>query len=158
MDVDGDLWIRRIVYVADKLFGDDRYAVLFFVKCARDFPLNFRRNFGHAAINFAVEIFDDFRPSLEVLKRVKREPNKIIDLPGELLAEYELVEQQHKTAEKLRKDMQARIIAALGDAEGARIGGNGAMFTYLETHRKAYSVEATTYRTLRLVKQKGAKS
>ncbi len=90
-------------------------------------------------------------PTLDVLKRIKREPDKVL-ADGELAAD--LVERMQTeaaiaTAAKNRSDQaKAAVIEALGDAEAAVVGGQ--LVTYLETQRKGYTAEATTYRQLRV--------
>lgn len=91
---------------------------------------------------------DDYRPSLEVLKRVRRVPNKIVEIPGDLVKDYEIASALAKSADKQKKDAQAALIAALGDAEaGTHSGGQ---VTYFATKKKGYFVEESEYRSIRL--------
>lgn len=96
----------------------------------------------------------DCRPSLDVLKRVKRTPNKTVEIDAELLGELLERKCARLAAEKAEKEAEAAVLAALGDAEAATWPGGS--LTYYETQRKGYTVQATTYRQLRLKAAKGA--
>lgn len=99
---------------------------------------------------------DDFRPSIDVLKRIRRQPNKTVPLADEIVDEWIAAKAAERQAESDCEAAQARLLAAMGDAEAGEFG-RGAI-TYFETHRKAYAVKATTYRQLRIKKTKGAVS
>lgn len=91
---------------------------------------------------------DDFRPSIEVLKRVRRQPNKTVEVPDDLVDQLVVARAAKSLAEKDVKDAEAALLAALGDAEaGSYAKGT---VTYMETKRRGYTVEDTTYRTLRV--------
>ncbi len=93
---------------------------------------------------------------LEVVKRIRRQPNKVIELYGEDLAtvaEYEQANTLALSAEKTKKAAQSKLLMLLGDAEAATLP-DGRELTYLETHRKGYVVADTSYRTLRIKKGK----
>lgn len=97
----------------------------------------------------------DFRPSLEVLKRVRREPNKIVPISGELLDKYIVINAAKKQAVEDSELAQAELIASLDDAEAGETD-DGRKVTYMTTKRKGYTVEPTEYRSLRFPKtQKG---
>jgi putative phage-type endonuclease len=87
-------------------------------------------------------------PSLEVLKRVRRQPNKIIPVPDELVDAVILTRAARKDAEESCKDAEVALLTALGDAEGGQYSRGS--LSYLETKRKGYTVEATTFRSLRI--------
>lgn len=93
----------------------------------------------------------DFKPSLEVLKRVKREPASSIDISPELVDAWIVANAAKKKAEDDVKEAQCAMIAALSHTE-AGILPDGRRVTYFETTRKGYTVEETTFRQLRLVK------
>lgn len=95
---------------------------------------------------------DGWRPSLEVLKRVKREPKTVCDVADDLVQLWTDANENAKRAKKDLEQAQVDLIAALGTNEAGRCSLG--LVTYLETTRKAYAVEAATYRQLRL---KGAK-
>jgi putative phage-type endonuclease len=95
---------------------------------------------------------DDFRPSLEVLKRVRREPNKTVSIADELALAYTLAKAQYAEAKQHCEQAERSLLAAMGDAEAAECPTG--KFTYFQVSRKAYTVEATTYRQLRFSKAK----
>lgn len=95
-------------------------------------------------------------PSIEILKRIKREPNSVVyfgyeDL--ELVEDYEVARAEATAADKRKEKLKAEVIQRLHKAEGALLP-DGRMMTYLETHRKGYVVEPTSFRTL-LIKKAG---
>jgi predicted phage-related endonuclease len=99
----------------------------------------------------------DSSPSLEVLKRVRRVPNKPVAVADELVENWQRIRERRLEADKAAKalktteeETQAALIASIGDGDAAVYSGG--TVTYYETHRKAYSVEAGNYRTLRLPK------
>lgn len=91
---------------------------------------------------------DDFRPSLEVLKRVRRQPNKFIPVADELVDGYVVARAAKASAEEELEKRQSYLLAALGDAEGGTYSAGSV--TYLETTRRGYEVKETTYRQLRI--------
>jgi putative phage-type endonuclease len=96
----------------------------------------------------------DFKPSLEVVKRMRRLPGKSIDLPDEAIAAYEQVQamrKQNTELEKACKSAEAGLLAMLGDAEQGVLPDRRAM-TYMLTARAGYTVEPTEFRTLRFLK------
>lgn len=97
----------------------------------------------------------DSVPSAEVLKAVRRVPSKIIDLTEEqvpLVAAWLDAQKAAGEAEKRKKDAQAMVIAALGDAEAAHCGALGAV-TFFEESRDGYEVKPYKFRQLRLRKK-----
>ncbi len=91
----------------------------------------------------------DFRPSLEILKRVRREPKKIVPLAVELADRLVVARAACKQAEGEKAEAERSILTALADAEGGDLG-DGRMVTYLPSKRRGYTVEETTYRTIRV--------
>ena len=90
-------------------------------------------------------------PSLEVLKRVRRQPEKVIDLDEagvEAVQTYLNLSAEVKALEKAAKAAKAAVLNHLGDAEAATCGDLGAV-TFMEQTRCGYVVEPTTYRVLR---------
>ena len=59
-DVDGDGGVGGVVDVADELFCDDGDVAVGFVGGVDEFPFYFGSVGGNAAVDFAVEVFDDF--------------------------------------------------------------------------------------------------
>jgi putative phage-type endonuclease len=93
----------------------------------------------------------DSKPSIEVLKRMKRFPGKFVDVPIELVLHWEAAKLTAKTARDIEEAAKADVIAALGDAEGGRLEDRRQL-TYMETKRRAYEVAESTYRTLKILK------
>ena len=59
-EVDGNGGIGGVVYVADEVFCDDGDVAVGFVGGVDEFPLYVRSVGGDAAVDFAVEVFEDF--------------------------------------------------------------------------------------------------
>jgi putative phage-type endonuclease len=92
----------------------------------------------------------DVLPNLDVLRRVRREPGKVVQVADELVDAWQAERAARLEAEKREAEAQRALLAALGEAEAGDFGRG--RVTYLETKRKAYAVEETTYRTLRVKK------
>jgi putative phage-type endonuclease len=92
-------------------------------------------------------------PTLDVVKRLRRQPNKVISIPDAIVGDWLNCKEAESLAKKAKEAAEANLLAAMGDAEGAESGMYGRI-TYLETSRKGYVVEPCTYRTLRLKKSK----
>lgn len=97
----------------------------------------------------------DSVPSLEVMKRIRREPVTFAEVGDELVDAWIAAKAHASDAEKEAKAAQAAILAAMApiNADGARTPA-GKILTYVETQRKGYAVEATSFRTLRLKGEK----
>jgi len=69
---------------------------------------------------------------IELLKRIEREPGKIVDIPDDLVAHWDDIRRRRLDTKKLEEEALAYILQALGDAEtGGRLS-DGSIFTYLE--------------------------
>jgi putative phage-type endonuclease len=77
-------------------------------------------------------------PSVEFIKRLKRVPDKIIDLDAELVKALEDAKGKVKWAEQIKDDAYAAVITALGDAEAGRfeMDGEQKMLTFFEQVQK----------------------
>lgn len=93
-------------------------------------------------------------PSLDTLKRLKREPGLTVDVADALVAEYQLAKERAKAAEDYADEVQQRLLDAIGPAEAGK--WSGGLVTYFEQTRKAYQVKETTYRTIRVKTDKKA--
>lgn len=111
------------------------------VKIVEQAGIDFMTNFVRPGIEPS-----DFRPSLEVLKRVRREPNKVVPVADELVARKIATAAAKKLACEFDEEAQASLLAAMGDAEGATYSGG--TVTYLEVKRKGFVVEPTIFRKL----------
>ncbi len=97
----------------------------------------------------------DSIPSLRLIRKIIRTPNKIVVFSPDQVATYEALETAKiacKKMDTIKDACQAAVLAALGDAECA-VFEDGRAMTFLESPRKGYSVPATTVRTLRVLKQ-----
>lgn len=93
---------------------------------------------------------------MEIVKRLRRQPSKTISLyPEDLatVAEYEAAKELKLSAEKSCAAAQSKLLMLLGDAEAGTLP-DGRTVTYLETTRRGYTVDETTFRTLRIKKGK----
>lgn len=93
-------------------------------------------------------------PSLEVLKRVRREPNKSVPVADELVDRLIVARADMKQAADEVEAAQVALLTALADAEGGTYSRG--VCTYLETKRKGYTVEPSTFRSLKIKANKGA--
>lgn len=96
------------------------------------------------------------RPSLEILKRMRRDPGKVESVADELAEEYLALTRVAKDASDQAEKCKAQLIASLGDAEGGK--WSGGMFTFYEQSREGYVVKPSTYRVLRHTKAKQPKT
>ena len=91
-------------------------------------------------------------PSLETVKRLKRQPKKMVNLDEQMVQALVKAREAATAAEKAKKTATARVLAALGDAEAGLTESSGA-FTYYTEHRSGYSVTAKDIRILRYKKK-----
>lgn len=95
----------------------------------------------------------DEPPQLETLKRLRRQPEKILDRSDaveELWEQLEAAKAKTKEAAVEQEEIQRRLLSLLGDAEAAECR-NG-MITYYEQSRKESVVAASKFRVLRFKK------
>ena len=84
---------------------------------------------------------DDAVPSMDVLRRIRREPGTWADLPStDLLDTYIAAREAAKAAEERLDLAKAALINAMGQAEGVRVPG-GRTATYLTQARRSLDVE-----------------
>lgn len=95
---------------------------------------------------------ENYCPSVDVLKRVRREPNKTVELSEELVSAYVDCQVRSKQADEQKEEAQRRILTALGDAEAGTFAGG--RVTYLQQTRKSYTVNESTFRVMRVGKKK----
>lgn len=91
---------------------------------------------------------------LEVVKRLKKTPNKVVafdDSVSPIIGEYEVAKAEKSAAEKRADAAQASLLMLLGDAEAATLP-DGRMLTYLEQTRKGYVVKDSSFRVMRFRK------
>lgn len=105
----------------------------------------------------------DSHPTLETLKRVRREPESVVNLPDDLLRRWKVAAEVEKMAKSDVDGAKAAILEALGTAEAGVTPMFGTM-TYLEQTRHSLDTKrlkadhpeigktydkATTFRVLR---------
>jgi putative phage-type endonuclease len=90
------------------------------------------------------------KPSLEILKRIRRVPSKTVPVADEIVDRWIVMRAARLQAEKDEAEAQAEVLAAMGDAEAATFGKG--TITYLLSQRKGYTVAPSEYRQLRIKK------
>lgn len=92
-------------------------------------------------------------PSLDLVRKVRRVPEKVVEIAAALLDGKRAADEAFKAAKEAKEQADAALIGALGDAEAGTVP-DGRAVTYLSSHFKGYEVKASERRTLR-VKAKG---
>lgn len=85
-----------------------------------------------------------------ILRRVRREPNKIISIPGTIVSNWLESKERAAQAAKEKEIAEAVLLSCMGDAEAG--DSEAGRVTFYEQTRKGYTVEDKTYRVLRLPK------
>lgn len=67
-------------------------------------------------------------PSLDILRRIRREPETEVEVPDDLFVEAARATEARKAAEALEEKAKARLIDALGTADGGRCGAGTCTF------------------------------
>lgn len=96
------------------------------------------------------------KPALEVVKRLRKTPNKVIEASPafeEMLTLREAAKECEKQAKSQVEEIEAKLLIMLGDAEAANLS-DGRQFTYLERNRKGFTVQPSTYRQIAIKKGK----
>lgn len=92
-------------------------------------------------------------PQLETLKRLRRQPEKVLPQSDEverLYEELEAAKSRAKESEQVKENIQRKLLSLFGDAEAAEC--RGGLLTYYEQTRKASFVNESTFRVLRFKK------
>jgi predicted phage-related endonuclease len=93
----------------------------------------------------------DALPPLDLLKRLVRVPNKVVPVGEEAVRRYLEACEIARHAKRAKEQCEAALLDALGDAEGGVVEAvPGVSVEYLPVERRAYSVPACTYRSLRV--------
>jgi len=93
-------------------------------------------------------------PALDVVKRLRKVPNKSIELSEEMLeviAKREVAKEIEKKGKEEAELCDTKLRLALDDAEVGLLP-DGREVTLFETFRKGYTVQPTSYRALRIRK------
>jgi putative phage-type endonuclease len=100
------------------------------------------------------------KASFEVVKRLRKTPNKVVVLPehcGDLLSSREVIKEEIKALESQLKNIDKNLLLELGDAEEGVCPVTGRSISYYSQHRKGYTVEPCDFRVLRVSKPKKGK-
>ena len=73
--------------------------------------------------------------SLDIIKRVQRQPQTWADVPVDYVIQWEAVRAARLAAEKVEEEAQKRMLTPLADAEGAQLP-DGRILTYFPTVKK----------------------
>ena len=92
-------------------------------------------------------------PSLAIAGRIRREPGSTIEIDQEVIDQYLTAGDLAKGAKNNFDAAKAVMLAFLGDAEAGLID-DVTRVTYFEQERKAYEVQASKFRVLRIKKMK----
>lgn len=98
-----------------------------------------------------------YQPSLDIIKRIRRTPESIADLPDELVDEWKAATSLASEAKKLADEAKSRVLAAIGNCDAGETP-TGRLVTYFEYNRAGYEVQPSTYRTPYLKVPKKAKT
>jgi putative phage-type endonuclease len=91
-------------------------------------------------------------PSMEIIRRVRREPKTIATVADELVQRWVENREARLQLQKAEEQTAAELLAQIGTAEAGKFSGG--LISFYEQTRKAYSVPETKYRVLRLQKRK----
>ncbi len=102
---------------------------------------------------------EHFTPSLDVLKRIRREPGLVRRVSDEAAEAFIVARAARLQATKDEDAAKAALLAEMLDADGAEYG-DGKMITYFQYHQDAKVTEAYDYRrwNIRAKPQEKAKS
>jgi putative phage-type endonuclease len=92
----------------------------------------------------------DAVPSVETIKKLRREPKSVVSLTDQVVDAWIAAREARLAAEKQEKATWMAVGQELGTAEAGRFSGG--LLTYYEQERKAYSVEASSFRVARVKK------
>lgn len=91
-------------------------------------------------------------PSLEVIRRAKREPGKAVPIGDEAVARWRRFAAAETKIRKMKEAALADVLAGMGDAECATCALG--TVTYRQEQRSGYTVEPSTIRVARFKKAK----
>lgn len=103
--------------------------------------------------SLAGDVPPDSPPQLETLKRLRRQPNKVVPRSDEfesLRLQLEEAKATAKESDTKAVELQQRLLAMFGDAEAVECSGG--LMTYYEQTRKESFVSASTFRVMRFKK------
>lgn len=97
------------------------------------------------------------KASIEVVKRLKKVPNRVVILPDhadDLLVTRETLKEEIKALNEQLENINKNLLIDLGDAEEGVCPMTGMSVSYYQQHAKGYTVEPKSYRVLRVHKPK----
>lgn len=97
------------------------------------------------------------KASIEVVKRLKKVPNRVVILPDhvdDLLVTRETLKEEIKALNEQLENINKNLLIDLGDAEEGVCPLTGMSISYYQQHAKGYTVEPKSYRVLRVHKPK----
>ena len=92
---------------------------------------------------------DNYQPNLEVMRRIKRQPNSTGNVSEGALIIWQDANAKAIQAKKDADAMKALLIREMDQNEAAFVGETGEALTYYEHERAAFVTPATTYRVLK---------
>lgn len=107
-------------------------------------------------IKHKIEPPRDCVPAIEILKRIKREPEScemLGETDLELVDRWEAAKAEAKVAKDTAEELKSQVLLTLGTSEAGLLP-DGRMLTYLERSRKGYVVESCKFRVLMTKKGK----
>lgn len=90
----------------------------------------------------------DSIPSVEIIRRIRREPGKVTQIPSSVVEAWQAAKESVRAAMDEKDKAEAVLLTMLGDAEAGDCSLGRVTFT--EQTRKSYMVDAAKYRVLRL--------
>jgi len=79
-------------------------------------------------------------PQAKTIKRIKREPETVIELNGELVDAWLQAKDQVKAAEEVKGNAEVAMLTALGQADGGRTASG--LLTYMQQTRTSIDSSA----------------
>ena len=95
-------------------------------------------------------------PSVETMKRLERVEGAVVDVPGELVEQWNEAKRRATAAKKEADELKRAVMHALGDAEFGDYGDPKKWIECKEQTRKAFTVSEKTFTTMALRKRPGA--
>jgi len=86
-------------------------------------------------------------PSLETLKRMRREPGKVVEVADEIVVDWLLARRDRLAAEKHEEDCKAALIRALEDGDAGECSHG--IIQYMQQTKRECVVKESTFRVLR---------
>lgn len=94
--------------------------------------------------NIIADIPPEAKPSMSLIKRIRREPETVVEIPDDIVRRWLETKEHKKILEKEYKSATEEMLGKLGQAEAGRCSLG--RITYLKQHRSGYVVEPTDFR------------